>query len=81
MLGVRVATEVGRGLPQVAALWVAGAVRGDGRRRRAAPTGRASLLAAPSLVLAITANLVAQHAVAAIAFWIRDAGLGVVPLP
>ena len=29
---------------------------------------------APSLVLAITANLFAQHAVAAIAFWIRDAG-------
>ena len=32
------------------------------------------LLAAPSLVLAITANLLAQHAVAASAFWIRDAG-------
>jgi ABC-2 type transport system permease protein len=32
------------------------------------------LLTAPSLVLAITANLFAQHAVAASAFWIRDAG-------
>ena len=32
------------------------------------------VLVAPSLVLAITANLFAQHAVAAIAFWIRDAG-------
>ena len=32
------------------------------------------VLVVPSLVLAITANLFAQHAVAAIAFWIRDAG-------
>jgi ABC-2 type transport system permease protein len=32
------------------------------------------VLAAPSLVLAITANLLAQHVVAAVAFWIRDAG-------
>jgi ABC-2 type transport system permease protein len=32
------------------------------------------VLVGPSLVLAITANLLAQHTVAAIAFWIRDAG-------
>ena len=75
VLGVRVATEVGRGLPQAGvAAGVAGVVAGHGRRRRAAAARRRSLLAAPSLVLAITANLVAQHAVAAAAFWIRDAG-------
>ena len=73
VMGVRMATQVGRGLPRVAALWVAGGVVativGDGPPR---PSTLA--LAAPSLALAITANLFAQHAVAASAFWIRDAG-------
>jgi len=73
VLGIRMATEVGRGLPKVAALWVAGGIVAtivsDGP-----PRPVTLLLAAPSLVLAITANLFAQHAVAAIAFWIRDAG-------
>jgi len=73
VLGVRMATEVGRGLPKVAALWGAGAVvamvvAGGPPRPATLP------LVAPSLLLAITANLFAQHAVAAIAFWIRDAG-------
>jgi ABC-2 type transport system permease protein len=31
------------------------------------------LLAAPSLVLAVMCNLVAQHAFAGVSFWIRDA--------
>ena len=73
VLGIRMATEVGRGLPKVAALFVAGAVLAtvvsDGPPRPAT-----LVLVVPSLVLAITANLFAQHAVAAIAFWIRDAG-------
>ena len=73
VIGIRMATQVGRGIPRVAALWIAGGVVativGDGPPRPAT-----LLLAAPSLVLAITANLLAQHAVAASAFWIRDAG-------
>ena len=73
VLGIRMATEVGRGLPKVAALFVAGGLLAtfvsDGPPRPAT-----LVLVVPSLVLAITANLFAQHAVAAIAFWIRDAG-------
>ena len=72
VLGVRVAAEVGRALPRLAAH--------RGRRHRARllvagapPSAAPSLLAAPSLVLAITSNLLAQHAFAAVAFWIRDA--------
>jgi ABC-2 type transport system permease protein len=73
VLGVRVASQVGRGIPRVAALWGAGAVLAfvvSGT----APDPTTLWLTAPSLVLAITANLLAQHAVAAIAFWVRDAG-------
>jgi ABC-2 type transport system permease protein len=73
VLGVRMATEVGRGLPKVAALWASGAVLAT-VVGGAPPRPAALVLAAPSLVLAITVNLFAQHAVAAIAFWIRDAG-------
>jgi ABC-2 type transport system permease protein len=73
VLGIRMATEVGRALPLVGVLWLAGAVVativGDGP-----PRPSTLVLVAPSLVLAITANLFAQHAVAASAFWIRDAG-------
>ena len=73
VIGIRMATQVGAGLPRVAVLWVAGGVVativGDGPPRPAT-----LVLAVPSLVLAITANLLAQHAVAASAFWIRDAG-------
>ena len=73
VIGIRMATQVGLGLPRVAALWIAGGVVativGDGPPRPAT-----LVLVAPSLVLAITANLFAQHTVAAIAFWIRDAG-------
>jgi len=73
VLGIRMATQVGRGLPKVAALFVAGGVLAtivsDGPPRPAT-----LVLVVPSLVLAITVNLFAQHTVAAIAFWIRDAG-------
>ena len=74
VLGIRMATEVGARPPEGR-----GAVGGRRRARHAsspaAPPRPATLvLVAPSLVLAITANLFAQHAVAAIAFWIRDAG-------
>ncbi|MGK2950497.1 MAG: ABC transporter permease [Acidimicrobiales bacterium] len=73
VLGVRVANEVGRGLPKVAALFVSGALLST-FVAGGPPRPATLLLVAPSLVLAITANLLAQHAVAAIAFWIRDAG-------
>lgn len=73
VLGIRVASEVGRTLPKLAILWMFGgllAVVVAG----APPRPAALLLAAPSLVLAVIANLIAQHAVAAAAFWLRDAG-------
>lgn len=73
VLGVRVANEVGRGLPKVAALFVSGALLST-FVAGGPPRPTTMLLVAPSLVLAITANLLAQHAVASIAFWIRDAG-------
>jgi ABC-2 type transport system permease protein len=73
VLWIRMATEVGRGLPKVAALWAAGALLASfvaGGPPRAATL----LLAAPALVLAITVNLLGQHAVASLAFWLRDSG-------
>jgi ABC-2 type transport system permease protein len=73
VLGVRMATEVGRGLPKVATLWLSGAVLST-IVAGGPPRPATLLLVAPALLLAITTNLLAQHAVAAIAFWIRDAG-------
>ncbi|HMC51909.1 MAG TPA: ABC-2 family transporter protein, partial [Acidimicrobiales bacterium] len=72
LLGVRVATEVGRCLPRLAGCALIGAVLAaltGGQPPRSA----ALVLAAPSLVLAVSCNLVAQHAFAGVAFWIRDA--------
>ncbi|HUP84833.1 MAG TPA: ABC-2 family transporter protein [Acidimicrobiales bacterium] len=72
VLGLRVATELGRCLPRLAicgAIGVAYACVLGG----APPRPLGLLLAAPSLVLAIACNLVAQHAFAAASFWIRDA--------
>jgi ABC-2 type transport system permease protein len=73
VLGIRVATQVGRALPKVGALWVAGAVVSI-IVAGGPPRPATLLLAAPALVLAITANLLGQHAVGAVAFWIRDSG-------
>jgi ABC-2 type transport system permease protein len=75
VLAVRVATELGRALPRLAVCVVVGgglalALRG------APPDGAALALAAPALVLAVAVNLVIQHAVAAAAFWVRNAGAG-----
>lgn len=75
VLGIRVATEVGRGLPKVAGLWVAGMVVAS-VVAGGPPRPATLLLAAPGLLLAIVANLLVQHAVAAMAFWVRDAGSG-----
>jgi ABC-2 type transport system permease protein len=73
VLGVRVAAEVGRALPRLAVLAVAGAVLAS-VVVGGPPSWPALALAVPSLVLAITCNIVAQHAFAASAFWLRNAG-------
>ena len=73
VLWMRVVSEVGRALPRLATLMAAGAVLAT-ITAGAPPRPEALLLAAPALVLAITCNIVAQHAFAAIAFWVRDAG-------
>ncbi len=73
VLAVRVSSELGRCLPRLAACSVVGAIVA---LVTAGPPPRATALAlaAPSLVLAVACNVVAQHAFAAIAFWLRDAG-------
>jgi ABC-2 type transport system permease protein len=74
MVGVRIASEVGRALPRVAALGVVGvAVAFVVSGGHGPPGGAGVLLAAPALLLAIMVNVVAQHAFAGVAFWIRDA--------
>jgi ABC-2 type transport system permease protein len=73
VVAVRVATEVGRALPRLAALAAAGVVVAS-ISAGAPPRPLMLLLAGPSLVLAIAVNIVAQHTFAAAAFWLRDAG-------
>jgi ABC-2 type transport system permease protein len=72
VVGVRLAAEIGRSLPRVGMCAAVGVVVatvvGGGP-----PDGAALLLAVPALVLAVVANLAAQHAFAAAAFWVRDA--------
>ncbi len=73
VLGVRVFSELGRCLPRLVACAVVGGVLA--LVTAGAPPRPATLaLAAPSLVLAVACNIVAQHAFAATAFWLRDAG-------
>ena len=72
VLVVRVATEVGRMLPRLLLHLAVGgllatAIVGP------PPVASALALAVPALVLAVVINLVAQHAFAAAAFWVRDA--------
>ncbi len=73
VLFVRVAAEVGRSLPRLLVLSAAGAVLAS-VVAGGPPRPAVLLLAVPSLVLAITCNIVAQHAFAAASFWLRDAG-------
>ena len=72
VLAVRVASEVGRALPRMALFAAVGVVM---CLLLAGPPPNVAglLLAAPSMVLAIACNVVAQHAFAAAAFWVRDA--------
>ncbi len=73
VLGVRLASELGYVLPRLAACFVTGAVLCV--VTAGPPPGTAALvLAAPSLLLAVACNLVAQYAFAGVAFWLRDAG-------
>ena len=69
---VRVSTEVGQMLPRLAVCVGAGIVFAS-PAVGAPPSGSALAIAAPSLVLAVVLNIVAQHAFAAAAFWVLDA--------
>jgi ABC-2 type transport system permease protein len=72
IVGIRLATELGRGLARITiALPVGAAVA---TVLGAAPIDAGGLvLVIPALVLATMVNLAAQHAFAATAFWLRDA--------
>jgi ABC-2 type transport system permease protein len=72
VLALRVASEVGRCLPRLGACVAVGVVF-SWLVAGAPPHFGALVLAGPSLVLAVTCNLLAQHAFAAASFWIRDA--------
>jgi ABC-2 type transport system permease protein len=72
VIAVRLAVHTGRGLARLACLIACGAVMAwivVG----APPSRSAALLAVPALALAVACNLALQHAVAAVAFWLRDA--------
>jgi ABC-2 type transport system permease protein len=73
VLGVRMTTEIGRTLPRLACLAVVGAVLAS-VLGGAPPSLLGMGLAAISLALATTCNLLAQHAFAGAAFWLRNAG-------
>ena len=73
VLGMRVAAELGRSVVRLAGIIPVGAaiaVLAAG----APPRPAALLLAIPSLLLAVTINIAAQHAFAGAAFWIRQVG-------
>ena len=72
VLWMRVASQVGASLPRIAVCGLIG-VAFSWLLVGAPPHAGALVLAAPSLLLAITCNLVAQHAFAGASFWIRDA--------
>ena len=72
VLWLRVATQVGAALPRIALCAVVGIVF-SWSMAGPPPDARALVLSGPSLLLAITCNLVAQHAFAGVSFWIRDA--------
>lgn len=73
VLNVRIAAELGRALPRLAAIVTTGAVVAT-MTAGGPPRPSALLLAVPSLVLAVACNIVAQHSFAASAFWLRDSG-------
>jgi ABC-2 type transport system permease protein len=71
-LSVRMASEVGTVLPKLAVCVVSGGLLA--RLAGGPPPNTAALaLAVPALLMAVTIDLLGQHAFAAIAFWVRDA--------
>jgi ABC-2 type transport system permease protein len=73
VLGVRVAAELGRALPRLCCIAPVGVVLAT-VTAGGPPHWGALALAVPSIALALAANVVAQHAFAASAFWLRNAG-------
>jgi ABC-2 type transport system permease protein len=75
VVAVRLATELGRCLARLAVLLLAGAALAWATvgPPRSLPS---AALAVPSLVVAVAANVALQYAVAAVAFWLRDARAG-----
>ena len=73
VLAQRVAIELGTVLPRLALCCGIGVLLAT-VTAGAPPRPAALMLAAPSMVLAVTCNIVAQHAFAASAFWLRNAG-------
>jgi len=73
VLAVRVASELGRALPRLCGIAPVGMVLAT-VTAGAPPRWGALALALPSIALALAANVVAQHAFAASAFWLRNAG-------
>ncbi len=67
----RLLIEFGRVLPRLAVCIVVGAFVA-GLAGGPLPDGRGAALAVPSLVLAVACNIVAQHAFAGAAFWLRE---------
>jgi len=67
-----VCTEVGSCLPRLGVCAAAGFVLAT-TTGGAVPDAAALALTVPAMALAVTCNLVGQHAVAAGSFWIRDA--------
>ena len=75
ILGVRIGTEMGRAVARLSVLVPAGAALclvtvGP------PPHPAGLLLAVPAVLLALTTNMLLQHAVAGMSFWIRDARSG-----
>jgi ABC-2 type transport system permease protein len=73
VLGVRLAAELGRALPRLAVCLGAGVILAT-VTAGAPPDPVALALAVPSVGIAIACNIACQHAFAASAFWLRDAG-------
>jgi ABC-2 type transport system permease protein len=73
VLGLRLASELGRVMPRLAACALVGSALAT--TTAGGPRNLTALaLAAPALVLAVACNIMVQHAFAAVAFWWRDAG-------
>ncbi len=72
VLGMRVATELGRSLPVLGMCLAAGTLLGLASTG-SVPNLASAALAVPALLLAIACNILAQHAFAAASFWLRDA--------